>query len=221
MAGKKKKNKTQDRKFWGVLYPDSKTYNCNEVLEIIKEYFQEWAFILHDKDLENGEPKKPHIHWMGKNPNPVPKSTISNRLGVEQNYIDYVDKWRVCARYLVHNTEDSQDKYQYLVEDVQTNFNFGKYILNDEIEKQARNILDAIYKDGIHSFTELAFWSLDNGCYGEYIRAMPLWREVLREYDRFVVKPKENEEITAELNAVKKSMNDKLRKMIEANEKGS
>lgn len=94
---------------------------------------------------------------MGRNRCPVSKKTISNKLGVEERWIQYVDKWKKCANYLVHNTEKDQEKYQYLIEEVQTNFNISKYILSDEYEKQARNILDVILKDGMHSFTELAF----------------------------------------------------------------
>lgn len=56
MAGKKKE-KSQDRKFWGILWCDSADYNYKEVLKVIEEYFEEWAYILHDKDTENGQPK--------------------------------------------------------------------------------------------------------------------------------------------------------------------
>lgn len=221
MSGKKKNEKVQDRKFWGILWIDTTDYNYKDVLKIIQEYFDEWAYIVHDKDTEeDGTPRKAHIHWMGRNRCPVSKKTIANKIGVTENWIQYVDKWKKCCNYLVHNTEDSQHKYQYLVEEVTTNFNFSKYVLADENDKQARNILDAILKDGIHSFTELAFWALDNGCYGEYIRAMPLWREVLREYDRFVTIPKEHEENKKEFEKVKKNMNAQLKKLIDANEKG-
>lgn len=219
MAGNKKE-KSQDRKFWGILWCDSTDYNYKEVLDIIEEYFEEWAYILHDKDTENGQPKKPHIHWMGRNRCPVSKKTISNKLGVEERWIQYIDKWKKCANYLVHNTEKDQEKYQYLIEEVQTNFNISKYILSDEYEKQARNILDVILKDGMHSFTELAFWALDNGCYGELIRAMPLWREIIREYDSFITIPKEHEENKKKFEEIRKSMNEKLKTLIDANEKG-
>lgn len=33
------------------LYPDSTDYNIKEVIELLKLYFSQWAWILHDKDL--------------------------------------------------------------------------------------------------------------------------------------------------------------------------
>ena len=53
------------RNFSGVLYPDSESYNCNEVIDRIKSKFKQWAFCLHDMDVnDEGELKKAHIHWV-------------------------------------------------------------------------------------------------------------------------------------------------------------
>lgn len=55
------KDGIKDRKYQGVLYPDSESYCCDDVLNILKSTFPEFAYILHDKDVdENGELKKPH-----------------------------------------------------------------------------------------------------------------------------------------------------------------
>ena len=75
----------QARKFSGTFYVDSETYSADDVIQTIQEYFDEWAWIVHDKDVdENGELKKPHVHWIGSIANPVPLTTISNRLTVPE-----------------------------------------------------------------------------------------------------------------------------------------
>ena len=43
----------QGRKFCGILYVESDTYNVDEVLEHIKSYFDQWAYCLHDKDVND------------------------------------------------------------------------------------------------------------------------------------------------------------------------
>ena len=57
----------QGRKFCGILYVESDTYNVDDVLEHIKSYFDQWAYCLHDKDVndETGETKKAHYHFGG------------------------------------------------------------------------------------------------------------------------------------------------------------
>ena len=73
-----------DRKFELVLYPDSTSYDCQTVLSKACAYFNEWAYILHDKDLdENGQPKKPHFHFYGKSSgSPLTPQGVASRLGV-------------------------------------------------------------------------------------------------------------------------------------------
>ena len=41
------------RNFSGVLYPDSESYNCDEVISRIKSKFKQWAFCLHDMDVND------------------------------------------------------------------------------------------------------------------------------------------------------------------------
>ena len=57
----------QSRSFLGVLYPDSTSYVFDDVLVRLKDTFPELAYITHDRDVDdNGELKKPHVHWCGK-----------------------------------------------------------------------------------------------------------------------------------------------------------
>lgn len=206
-----RKVKIQDRKFWGILYPDSTTYNCSAVIEIIQSYFTEWAWILHDKDLEpDGTLKKPHIHWMGLLPSPTKIKTISNKLGVEENYIRFADKWRNVARYLVHDTKDSEDKYQYSVDEVNCNFDICKYISRLGVETQAVNIYDAIVHQGKGCYSQLIPWAIQNGCYSELVRAHVLWAGLMKECPARSSKTVSDDEINKSKSEMMKLLKEKM-----------
>lgn len=83
------KDGIKDRKFQGVLYPDSESYCCDDVLNILKSTFPEFAYILHDKDTdENGELKKPHIHWVGRLKAARYLAALADDLGIAENMIE-------------------------------------------------------------------------------------------------------------------------------------
>lgn len=46
------KDGIKDRKYQGVLYPDSESYCCDDVLNILKSTFPEFAYILHEEMTE-------------------------------------------------------------------------------------------------------------------------------------------------------------------------
>lgn len=46
---------------------DSEIYDCAEAVANLGDFFDEFAWIEHDKDIENdGSLKKSHIHWVGR-----------------------------------------------------------------------------------------------------------------------------------------------------------
>ena len=95
-----------------------------------------YAFIVHDKDtLEDGTPKKPHIHimmdflgtswtpetlckWFNDEPSHIEKPKSKRNRFVFQN---------MCS-YLIHETETADGKYKYEPSQVTSNFDFGEYI---------------------------------------------------------------------------------------------
>ena len=111
----------ESRIFLGILYPDSESYDCQKVLSRLEDTFSDFAYIIHDKDVnEEGEIKKAHIHWCGKKSSPAPLSTISNALGVEANNIKFCRNWKLSLRYLIH--ADNPEKFQYDPDKVTANF---------------------------------------------------------------------------------------------------
>lgn len=115
------------RSFAGTLYPDSESYDCESLLSTIRSKFIDWAYILHDKDVnENGELKKPHIHWVGR-ATPRCLSVVSTFLGLPENDIEVVKNFDNMVMYLIHLNDI--DKFQYSPDDVETNLpNIGQLL---------------------------------------------------------------------------------------------
>lgn len=115
------------RSFAGTLYPDSKSYDCEQLLSVIRSKFIDWAYILHDKDTdENGVLKKPHIHWVGR-ATPRCLSVVANFLGLPENNIEVVKNFDNTVCYLIHLNDI--DKFQYSPDDVESNFsNIGQLL---------------------------------------------------------------------------------------------
>ena len=115
------------RSFAGTLYPDSESYDCELLLSTIRSKFIDWAYILHDKDVdEKGELKKPHIHWVGR-ATPRSLSVVSNFLGLPENDIEVVKNFDNMVMYLIHLNDI--DKFQYSPDDVESNLqNIGQLL---------------------------------------------------------------------------------------------
>lgn len=169
-----------DRKFELVLYPDSTSYDCQTVLSKACAYFNEWAYILHDKDLDDyGQPKKPHFHFYGKSSgSPLTPQGVASQLGVPLSSMSNVSKWKSAVRYLTHM--DFPEKYQYTPDSVVSNFPVAKLLSPDD-DGQAAMIFKYIYDNQCCSTTQLACWCLENGCYSGMRRGFAIWSKMLNE----------------------------------------
>lgn len=111
--------KQRSYSFTFMLYPDSKEYDTMIALTSAVSA-NKWAYILHDKDEA-----KPHYHLAIKFDNQRRLKDVLDLLGLwnynpnEQNPI--VHSWKGILNYLIHNTKDSKDKYQYPEEEVESN----------------------------------------------------------------------------------------------------
>lgn len=106
--------------FMFMLYPDSTEYDCNTVLNCILQA-DYWAYILHDKE----EGVKPHYHIAVKFNNQRKLSGIINDWGLwnynPNNERIVISSWKGALNYLIHNTKDSINKYQYSEDEVESN----------------------------------------------------------------------------------------------------
>ena len=106
------------RSFCGVVYPDSTSYVCDDVLKNLV-CFKKFAYCLHDQDVnDDGELKKAHIHWVGTGDARKVK-TVSNLLGVAEHDIEICKSFQSQIQYLIHKNDP--DKFQYDVDSISTN----------------------------------------------------------------------------------------------------
>lgn len=111
---------------------------------------------------------------------PSPLSTISNKLGIAENFIEFgKGTFKKAVRYLVHI--DHEEKYQYNTNDIVSNFDIMQYFDILSSTQQARSIYNVICGSGITSKKELLLFCLDNGLYSEYCRAYRIWVDIMNE----------------------------------------
>lgn len=78
--------------------------------------FPRWAYIDHEPDSEDGSP---HTHFYLETSGSYKLKTVARRLGIEPNYVQFVDNSRSSIRYLIH--ADHPDKKQYTPDDIISN----------------------------------------------------------------------------------------------------
>lgn len=119
MAKAKKEIETRSWSF--VLYPDSDSYEYDNVIDIVKEC-PSWAYIIHDRDTnDDGEQKKTHTHCLVKFKSAKKLHQVSEKFGIPENMFRAVKSFQQAEKYLCHLTEDSADKARYNVSEVVTN----------------------------------------------------------------------------------------------------
>ncbi len=96
------------------------------------------AGILHDKDThDDGNPKNPHVHVMMRFKN---ARSINNIAKLLHDKPERIKKWNpnyeTGFSYLLHETENSFDQYQYSTSEVIANFNFPAFL--DEVRKKVK-----------------------------------------------------------------------------------
>lgn len=109
-----KLNKEQERKrnFCLILYPDCPEHNELITRIVSNEYNFDYAGICHDKDItDEGDPKKPHYHFVVHLSNACTRSAFAKNLGIEERLVQDCKDYKGALMYLVHYK--NQDKAQY------------------------------------------------------------------------------------------------------------
>ena len=162
-----------------VVYPDSESYVADELLAKVTEYFGQWCYVLHDKDVnDDGTSIKPHYHVYGKLDTSRTPQTVANALGVGVASLRVVSSWRGAVRYAVHL--DHPTKYQYSADDVSANFELAKFLTVDD-DLQAARIFSFINSSRCTTVSELTAWAFANGCYPALRRGFAVWSRLLSE----------------------------------------
>mgnify|MGYP001941984350 FL=1 len=134
-----------------------------ELLEHIKKSIDEhdvnyeYAAILHDKDIDdNGELSKPHVHVLFYDKNKLSKELLKEIVNDHAwNQFTYKDNKVQAMKYLIHDTSQSTEKYQYSVHDVTANFDYVEFISrNQSYSRTVDNIITSIINGSI-TYTDL------------------------------------------------------------------
>jgi hypoxanthine phosphoribosyltransferase len=100
---------------------------------------KEWAYILHDKDInEKGELKKPHFHIYLNFGVAQDTDKIAKWFEVKPNFINKIKgRKKDMLKYLIH--KNAPEKYQYDLNQVKSNFDLEVELLDDDIIGDFKN----------------------------------------------------------------------------------
>lgn len=190
----------EGRCFLAIIYPDSTDYEYQVILDRLPYYWDNFYYILHDKDvwLENdfdkyiadngkepewkvGDLKKPHYHLIGYT-SPTILGRAAKKFGLPSNYVQKADKpLKDNVQYLIHLKEPW--KYQYMHEEVITNDPDieKKLQVKQDAEEKATILLDAIFESEICTISELSKFAIKNHCWDELRRGQHIYSSLIRE----------------------------------------
>lgn len=193
---------SEGRNFWCIVYPDSEIYNPEIVINRLGTYFDEYYWILHDRDVytelnydkakallngeeppfQPGDRKKAHYHLIGHVNSPCTLGRASIKFGVPSNDVQKLDSLKDAVIYLTHRN-DSQ-KTQYTEAEIITN-------CSDKVERFFRSVSDTTVKailltdfiasDDCKSFSTLAQFAIKNNCWDELRRGQHIYTSLFIE----------------------------------------
>lgn len=156
------------RSYLGVLYPDSESYDCEKVLGRIKEFFDKSCWCLHDKDVdENGELKKPHIHWVAQR-SACTLDFVATSLELAPNSIEYCRKFKRAIRYLIH--ADTPTKFQYVQSDIVSDFDISMYFLGESESQDMETLVDFLFSSECGNIYDVYRFAQSKGLYSVFRR---------------------------------------------------
>ncbi len=183
-GGKDIMNRKKERScVWCILlYPENETHR--NALEYIKKNYQEFAWIKHEPEIENG---KEHIHVVIRFKNYRWNTALAEELNIEINMFEKCRNLENALLYLIHFREP--DKKQYSLEEVHGAFNrrLERIIKSDGKDNTdlASDIVSWIEsQNSAITYTQLFYFCRDNGMYGELVRAMKLFSCIIAEHNQ-------------------------------------
>lgn len=121
---------------------------------------KDYAYILHDKDVQaDGSPAAAHWHIMIRFKNPVPTESLCTWFNIKPNQIEKIKgSFGDAVAYLTH--KNRLDKYQYLDEEIKSNYDFAveveKALSKKKASERKEEIIELI-RSGIvreYNYTE-------------------------------------------------------------------
>ena len=152
MSEVKKPSKKGLRLFEVVQQLEYMTMSKEEIVTLLnnKSAINDWAFIVHDKDVnEEGQPVKPHYHICCRMSSDRKFEHIAKWFNVPVQCVEPVkSRWKNMLQYLIH--ENAPNKYQYSIDEVEANFDFEKG--KEEGLSRKEEIIQAIENGDIREY---------------------------------------------------------------------
>ncbi len=119
----------------------------SEIEDIIERHktIKEWAYIIHDKDVDKyGNPKEPHIHlYLNFGKSGASFETVAKWFKDEPQYVCKVKGRKGdVLMYLTH--QNATDKYPYDIKEVISNFDINQAITNDQARQTLIDSIDEV-----------------------------------------------------------------------------
>lgn len=170
-----------------ILYPlEDETHK--KALEYIQNNYSQYAYINHDKDIneETGELKKQHTHVVISFKNPKFRNSLSLELGIAPNYMQKCDKLDKSLMYLIHY--NNENKYQYDISEVLGTLKskLERLILNKD-KSEEEIIQELLYFIKVYpthlSITDFVEYVCTKGLYSHYRRSQSTFKMLIEEHN--------------------------------------
>lgn len=173
------------RNVCGVIYPDDPNYPVYLSKILLYKHF----CCLHDKDIDdNGELKKPHLHFLLRFDNPTSINSLSKSFDLPVNYFERCSDYRSYIRYLIHI--DNPDKFQYPQSAIETNdfVTLHKCFACDDELQFVKLFLSWLEHLKLPDYKKLSYsyvlgWVLSNGFYDMYKKSYRILRDIILQYN--------------------------------------
>lgn len=152
--------KIKARQFMLVQDLDNLSFDLKELEDRLSTlHANEWAYILHNKDQsKNGGLVKPHIHCVVKFENERMLTSLAKKLEIKPQYFQiWSGRINNAYSYMLHLTNNAQNKHIYSPKDVVASFDFPKRIkeITNKVSKQEIKDALTMYSNGALSREEL------------------------------------------------------------------
>lgn len=177
------------------LWVETESYDTSSVLASVADSFDQWAYALHDQDIDDGKPVKPHYHVVFRNRTEDGKCSsttigaVANILGITSDNIQAGKNdndnrgFDGCVRYLIHDTEKAKQsgKFQYDRSIICSNLSEDYFDRLFKSANMATKIITYILTEHPRTFTQLCKWAIDNNCWLELRRSQYAFSKIMDE----------------------------------------
>lgn len=173
--------KFRSRRFCLLLYTSEDDTHI-KALEYIKNNYENYAYIIHNKDTnKDNELKKAHTHIVLEFNNARWSSSLAEELGITPNYLQNCKNFEKALDYLIHFNDDT--KYQYDISEVKGNLK--KQLIkqmnsfNKDENEIVKEIIEMINNSDLIDVSTFVKIMCDWGYYSYFRRSLGLFLRLI------------------------------------------